>query len=77
MGTVANVAVGPGLAVAAQLLVFPLFDLPTTLEQNLAIRSRPPCPAEALGESLTAIPGTTLSGLGQRSRVCSVRSGAL
>lgn len=35
--SLANVAVGYGLAVVTQLLVFPLFGLHTTLEQNLMI----------------------------------------
>lgn len=35
--SLANVAVGYGLAVVTQLLVFPLFGLHTTLEQNLTI----------------------------------------
>jgi hypothetical protein len=34
---VANVAVGYGVAVAAQVLVFPLFGLSATLAQNLGI----------------------------------------
>jgi len=34
---VANVLVGYGVAVAAQILVFPVFDLHTTLAQNLKI----------------------------------------
>ena len=34
---VANVAVGYAVAVATQVLVFPLFGLATTFEQNLAI----------------------------------------
>ena len=34
---VANVAVGYGVAVVTQLLVFPIFGLATTLGQNLAI----------------------------------------
>jgi hypothetical protein len=34
---VTNVAVGYGVAVVTQLLVFPMFGLPTTLGQNLAI----------------------------------------
>jgi hypothetical protein len=33
----ANVAVGYGVAVAAQVLVFPLFGLSATLAQNLGI----------------------------------------
>ena len=33
----ANVAVGYGLAVITQLLVFPLFELHTTLAENLTI----------------------------------------
>jgi len=32
---VANVVVGHGVAVIAQILVFPVFGLPTTLAQNL------------------------------------------
>lgn len=35
--SLANVIVGYGLAVITQLLVFPLFGLHTTLEQNLTI----------------------------------------
>ena len=35
--SLANVAVGYGLAVGTQMLVFPLFGLHTTLEQNLTI----------------------------------------
>ena len=35
--SLANVAVGYGLAVGTQMLVFPLFGLHTTLEQSLAI----------------------------------------
>ena len=34
---IANVAVGYGLAVLTQMLVFPLFGLETTIAQNLAI----------------------------------------
>ena len=34
---VTNVAVGYGVAVVTQLLVFPMFGLATTLGQNLAI----------------------------------------
>ena len=34
---VANVAVGYGLAVAAQLLVFPLMNLSVTVQQTLTI----------------------------------------
>ncbi len=34
---VANVAVGYGVAVVTQMLVFPLFGLETTLQANLAI----------------------------------------
>jgi len=34
---VANVAVGYGVAVAAQILVFPVFGLQTTLAQNLRL----------------------------------------
>ena len=34
---VANVAVGYGIAVITQLLVFPLFGLSTTLAENLAM----------------------------------------
>ena len=34
---IANVAVGYGLAVGTQMLVFPLFGLHTTLGQNLQI----------------------------------------
>lgn len=33
----ANVAVGYGIAVAAQILVFPLFGLSTTLAENMAM----------------------------------------
>ena len=33
----ANVAVGYGVAVVTQMLVFPLFGLETTLQANLAI----------------------------------------
>lgn len=35
--SIANVAVGYGIAVLTTLLVFPLFGLPSTLGQNLAI----------------------------------------
>jgi hypothetical protein len=35
--SLANVAVGYALAVGTQMLVFPLFGLHTTLEQNLTI----------------------------------------
>jgi hypothetical protein len=35
--SLANVAVGYGLAVITQLLVFPLFGLHTTLAENLTI----------------------------------------
>ena len=35
--SVANVAVGYGLAVATQVLVFPLFGLEASLSENLAI----------------------------------------
>ena len=35
--SVANVAVGYGVAVGTQLLVFPFFGLQATLAQNLAI----------------------------------------
>ena len=34
---IANVAVGYGLAVGTQMLVFPLLGVHTTLEQNLTI----------------------------------------
>lgn len=36
---VANVVVGYGVAVATQMMVFPLFGLHATLHQNLAIGS--------------------------------------
>lgn len=36
---VANIAVGYGVAVATQMLVFPVFGLQTTLGQNLALGS--------------------------------------
>ncbi len=35
--SLANVAVGYALAIGTQMLVFPLFGLHTTLEQNLTI----------------------------------------
>lgn len=35
--SLANVAAGYGLAVLAQIIVFPMFGLSTTLEQNLKI----------------------------------------
>lgn len=35
--SVANIAIGYGVAVGAQLLVFPLFDLRVPLASNLAI----------------------------------------
>jgi hypothetical protein len=35
--SLANVAVGYGLAVGTQMIIFPLFGLHTTLEQNLTI----------------------------------------
>lgn len=34
---VANVAVGYGVAVVTQILIFPMFELHTTLAQNLKI----------------------------------------
>lgn len=34
---IANVAVGYGIAVASQILIFPIFGLHTTLAQNLMI----------------------------------------
>jgi hypothetical protein len=34
---VANVVVGYGVAVLTQILIFPVFDLHTTLAQNLAM----------------------------------------
>lgn len=34
---IANVAVGYGIAVASQILIFPVFGLHTTLAQNLMI----------------------------------------
>ena len=36
---ISNVAVGFGLAIATQMLVFPLFGLDASLEENLALGS--------------------------------------